>query len=150
MNPTVSQWLQIAAIAVSAIISISRWVWDAKKASRSIQTIQTVSEMKLSKPRAKTSFGARIGFFSPLAVLLWQTLSLGAITRFDFGIMIFSGITFTGFMMLEVVHAVGVILEGQVAETRLLGKIAEGQGSLAEAMTRMVDVMGLRSSESTK
>ena len=150
MNLTVSQWIQIAAIAISAVISISRWVWDAKKASRSVQAIQIVNEATLIKPRTKTSLGTRVAFFAPLVVLLWQTLSPGAITQFDFGIMIFSGMTFTGFMVIQVVNTVGMILEGAAAESQLIGKIIEGHRAQVESMTRLVDVLGIRSSANAK
>jgi len=119
MNITVSQWLQIAAIAISAVISISRWVWDAKKASRDMQTIQKASDPKLNVARNATSFGSRVAFFSPLAVILWQALSPGAATRFDLGIMILSGLVFTGFLMLQIVAMVRMILECVAAQSTL-------------------------------
>ena len=139
MNLTASQWLQIAAIAVSAVISIARWVWDARRAAKSIQAIQTVSDAKLATPRAKTRLGTRIAFFAPLIVLLWQTLSPGSITRFDFGIMVFSGVTFTGFMMLQIVNTVGMILEGSAAEANLTRKTVDGQVAQVALMTQIAE-----------
>jgi hypothetical protein len=119
MNITLSQWLQIAAIAISATISISRWVWDARKDKKTIADIQKMSDANEPKVRTLTPISNRLAFFLPLIVLFWQMLSPGEVTRFELGVMILASTTFLGFIILGLRGSFSILMDSNYYTAKL-------------------------------
>ena len=136
MEITLSQWLQIAAIAVSAIISISRWVWDARKDKKTIADIQKMSEVNEPKARTRTPLGNRLAFFLPLIVLFWQMFTPGELTRFELGVMMLASITFLGFIVIGLRDSFSALMDSDYLTAKLYHKVLMSQ---TEHTTLMVD-----------
>ena len=132
MNLTVSQWLQLAAIAASAVISISRWVWDAKKDKRTINDIQTANDAVERQSRPKVPLSSWFGFFTPILIIIYQMLTPGAMTRFDLGLMLLSSIVFLGFISLSIARSLNVILR---SHTELINLYMEHSKLLGELIS---------------
>jgi hypothetical protein len=125
MNLTASQWLQIAAITVSAVISVARWVWDARKERRSIQADQQINETTERVARSDTPVKNKLAFFLPIAVLVWQTLKSGELERVDFGIMLSASVVFIAFMVVGLHRSCAICIAASIDNLRVMNRIVD-------------------------
>ena len=127
MNFTVSQWLQIIAIAVSIATPVSRWVWDARRQSKIIQPDQTTNDV-IDKPiRHQKRKGRWSESLLPFCILGGQTLFGGELTNFDLGIMLFSVLAIIGSWSLWLGECLLLISHGQAAQSKLLSIMEDRQ-----------------------
>lgn len=139
MNFTVSQWLQIIAIAVSAAIPVSRWVWDARRQSRIIQPVQTTRDVADIPTRHQKRKGDWLASALPFCILGLQAFFGGELTRFDFGIMMFAVVLIVGNWALWIGGLIGSVSDCQLLLSQSLRSILEVQLHQSEAIQRLSD-----------
>jgi hypothetical protein len=128
MSLTVSQWIQVVGIIISASISIAKWVWDARREKRSIQGIQQNSEATERAARGDTPVINKIAFFVPLVILVWQTYKQGDLERVDFGIMLSASVVFIAYMVQGLHRSCAICVAASIDNLRMMNKVVDLTG----------------------
>ena len=144
MNLTTSQWLQIAAIIISTTITLLKWRWDAKRIESTINVEKKAAEIMPDMPRFHVSWSTRIALLCPLAVLAWQTFRSGEMTRFDFGIMIFSSLAFISFVSLLLASRLYTVIRLQAYMAVSVADLVQSFGGKIRKFTDMMNTIGNR------
>lgn len=132
MSLNESHWISIAALAVQTVISVSRWSWDARKETRSSQAEVSNKEVADIPNRPQKPKSGWWGSALPFCILGWHTVFGGALTRFDFGIMIFAVCLIVGNWALWLGRILVNISDSQVAHSRVLSIIVKLQSQQNE------------------